>query len=57
MLRHFLIIFCSKKANKYNVLLDMLKEGKGFNRIYAVGLMAVKRDKWLIRVENLKPKR
>ena len=58
MLRHFLIIYCSKKASKYNDLLSMYKEDvDGLNHIYTTGLMVVRKEKWLGLVQKLQPKR
>lgn len=48
-----LIIYCSKKALKYNQLKDLLMEQTKLDYIYAIGTMVVNRNKWLDRVKWL----
>lgn len=58
MLKHFLIIFCSKQANKYSLLLEMYhKEADRLDYIYIIGLMVTKKEKWIDRAQRFNPKR
>jgi hypothetical protein len=48
-----LIIYCSKRALKYDQMKAMLLEQEGLRFIYAVGTMVYNRNIWLKRVEWL----
>lgn len=53
MLVRILIIFCAKRALKYEQISKMLLDQEGVNYIYAVGTMIVNRNAWLNRIKKL----
>lgn len=48
-----LIIYCTKRALKYDQMKQMLLEQEKLTYIYAIGTMIVNRDIWLNRVKWL----
>ena len=55
--KHYAIIFWSRKAEKYNDLVNMyVNDIKGIDYIYATGLMATMRDRYLNIVKELQSK-
>ena len=56
MFIRLLIIYCSKRALKYDQMRAMLLEQKGHRYIYAVGTMVWNRDIWLNRIKWLSKK-
>jgi hypothetical protein len=48
-----LIIYCTKKAEKYGRLSECLLAESGYSYVYAIGTMEVKRKRWLRRVKWL----
>lgn len=50
MIIRLLIIFCAKKALKYQQMIVMFVNQENVDHIYATGTMVVHRDKWLKRV-------
>ena len=56
MFRIFLVKFCCRKAQRYDAVLKMLLEVKGFRLIWAIGVASINKEKWLKRAEKLQPK-
>lgn len=54
---HYMIIFCTKRVVKYQQSVDVLQNNDySLDYIYTIGLMIVKRDKWLNRIKKLQKK-
>ena len=48
-----LIIFCAKRALKYDQMKQLLLNEEGVDYIYAVGTMVYNKERWLNRIHKL----